>query len=163
MKTEMKNMCDNKTPTFPWLTSAPHAELPLHSKCGFLLVFFTHTLPSMSLSLFLCLFYEAQHFPLLFPSSHRGFCNLLPWLTWAGKWALQYFMTLTWRSEQTQLTPNCTFNPRASLSQINFCLSPTSAFLLTLVKTPPMCKSKCNVTLRCTFSYPRWFWTAVLL
>lgn len=57
MKTEMKNVCDKKTPTFPWLTSAPCAVLLLYSKGVFLLVFFSHTLPSRSPFFFLLLLF----------------------------------------------------------------------------------------------------------
>lgn len=150
------------------LLSPDSFQLPMLS-CPCTVNVFCYWFSSPTLSL-LCLFlsffaffmkHSISHY--FSPSSHRGFCNLLPWLTWAGKWTLQYFMTLTWRSEQIQLTPNCTLNPRANLSQIIFFLSPTSAFLLSLVKTPSMHTSKCNATLKCTFSYPRWFWTAALL
>lgn len=107
------------------LLSPDSLQLPMLScTCTvnvFCYCFSSPTLSLLCLFLSFCAFFMKQSISHYFSlSSHRGFCNLLPWLTWAGKWALQYFMTLTWRREQTQLTPNCTFNPRANLSQINF-------------------------------------------
>lgn len=145
MKTEIKNVCDKKTPTFLWLTSAPCAVLLLYNKCVFLLVFFSHTLPSQcpfffssSSSFLFFMAHSTVHYFSL--SSHRGFSDLLPW---AEKWAWLYFRTLTANGEVREPSSHqIVLSPQEKTCCRFFFLFPTSAFLLTLFKHPPMCMPK---------------------
>lgn len=62
--------------------------------------FSSPTLSLLWLFLSLPFFYSISHY--FSPSSHRGFSNRLPWLTWAAKWASLYCRTLTTDGEERE-------------------------------------------------------------